>query len=79
MQDTTIIVNAEEKTWAEKDISYEQVTLLAFPNPPPNIEIFYTVEYERAHGNQEGSLVKGGEPVKVKKGMVFSVTETGRS
>jgi len=79
MKTTTIIVNAEQKTWGEKDISYEQVTLLAFPNPPPGVVITYTVEYERAEGNKEGSLVMGGKPVAVKDGMIFTVTETGRS
>ncbi len=74
-----IIVNAEKKPWDEKDISYEQVVHLAFPNPPPGIVITYTVEYERAEGQKhEGSLVKG-QSVHVKEGMIFSVTETGRS
>lgn len=76
----TIVVNLEQKTWAEKEISYDQVVWLAFPNPnpPPGVVITYTVEYERAEGNKSGSLVKG-QSVKVKEGMVFSVTETGRS
>jgi hypothetical protein len=76
---TNIIVNAEQTTWSEKEISYDQVTLVAFPNPPPGVVITYTVEYERAEGNKDGSLVQGGQPVKVKDGMIFTVTETGRS
>jgi hypothetical protein len=75
----TIIVNLEEKTWDKRQISYEQVTLLAYPNPPPGIVITYTVEYEGGpRSNPEGSLTVG-QSVKVREGMVFTVTETGRS
>lgn len=75
-----LIVNLEEKDWNEQKISYEQVTHLAFPNPPPpGIVITYTVEYERGpHENPAGSLTKG-QSVYVKNKMVFGVTETGRS
>jgi hypothetical protein len=75
-----LIVNAQKKPWNETMISYEQITHLAFPEPPPpGIIITYTVEYERGpHKNPEGSLTIG-ESVKVKNGMVFGVTETGRS
>lgn len=75
----TLIVNLEEKSWAERRISYEQITLLAYPNPPPGVVISYTVEYEAGPAsNQEGSMTDG-DSVKVKDRMVFSVTETGRS
>lgn len=78
-KEVTIIVNAEPKTWDKRRISYEQVTLLAFPDPPPGIIITYTVEYERGPRRRpEGSLTVG-ESVKVREGMIFSVTETGRS
>lgn len=77
----SIIVNAKKKDWDKKEISYDDVVLLAFPDPPPaGVVITYTVEYERGEGHKpEGSLVKGGPSVKVKEGMIFSVTETGRS
>jgi hypothetical protein len=75
-----LIVNAQKKPWSETRISYEQVTHLAFPEPPPpGVIITYTVEYERGpRQNPEGSLTVG-QFVKVKNGMVFGVTETGRS
>jgi hypothetical protein len=79
MKSATIVVNAEQKAWDEKEITYEQVVLLAFPKPPPNIVITYTVEFERGEGKKpEGSLVKG-QSTHVKDGMIFTVTETGRS
>lgn len=76
----TIVVNAKEKTWNKKEISYDEVVLLAFPDAPAGVVITYTVEFERAEGHKsEGSLVQGGPPAKVKEGMIFSVTETSRS
>jgi len=78
-KDITLIVNLEEKSWDKKRISYEEVTRLAFGPPPPGIVITYTVEFEKGpRRNPEGSLTPG-KSVKVREGMVFSVTETGRS
>ena len=78
-KDITLIVNLEEKSWDKKRISYEEVTLLAFGPPPPGIIITYTVEFDKGpRSNPEGSLTPG-KSVKVREGMVFSVTETGRS
>jgi hypothetical protein len=75
----TLIVNLDPKQWNQPRISYEEVTLLAFPDPPPEIVITYTVEYEGGPpANREGSMTVG-DSVKVKDGMIFSVTETGRS
>lgn len=75
----TLVVNLKETPWGGRRMSYEQVTLLAYPNPPPGIVITYTVEYEAGPAsNPEGSMTVG-DSVKVKDGMVFSVTETGRS
>ena len=79
-KDIFLIVNAQKKPWAQTTISYEQVTHLAYPEPPPpGVIITYTVEYERGpHRNREGSLTVG-RSVYVKNGMIFVVTETGRS
>lgn len=78
-KEITLIVNLEEKSWDKKRISYEEVTLLAFGPPPPGIVITYTVEFEKGpRRNPEGSLTLG-KSVKVREGMIFSVTETGRS
>lgn len=75
----TLIVNLQERPWAERRISYEQVTLLAYPNPPSGIVITYTVEYEGGPVNNPSGPMTVGDSVKVKDRMVFSVTETGRS
>src|SRR3569833_984697 len=66
-KDRTIIVNLVEKVWDQRRISYEEVTHLAYPEPPPpNFVITYTDEYEGGpRANPEGSLTVGNS-VKVK-------------
>lgn len=78
-KEITIIVNTREKTWTEKDISYEQVVTLAFGSYSDDENTVYTVTYSKGEQpKHEGSLVKGGS-VKVKKGMIFNVTQTNKS
>ncbi|MCC7004922.1 multiubiquitin domain-containing protein [Candidatus Nomurabacteria bacterium] len=77
-KEVTIIVNAREKKWDKKEISYEEVIKLAFGEYIENENIVYTVAYSRAHGDKNGTLTKG-ESVKVKEGMVFNVNKTDKS
>jgi hypothetical protein len=78
--ETTIVVNAQEKTVTTKEITFEQVVDLAYDGSPPQGENWvFTVTYRRgADESPQGSLVKGAI-VKVKKGMVFNVTATDKS
>ena len=74
-----IIVNAQQKTVKTKTVTYQQIVLLAFPNPITGPNIIYTVGYEDGpHQNPSGSLMPGGS-VKVKDGMIFDVTPTDKS
>ena len=75
----TIIVNAEEKQVTTKELTFDQVVSLAFPNASKNDNRLYTVTYRRAAGEKpEGTLVEGGT-VRVKEGMIFNVTATLKS
>jgi len=76
----TIIVNTREKTVDKNtEISFEEVVSLAYDgNPPTGPYMEFTVMYRRGAGNKDGSLV-AGQSVKVKEGMVFSVSATDRS
>lgn len=77
---TTIIINATPYEVAGEEISYDQVVNLAYSNSPPTGEyIAITVTYSRGEHGKEGSMVKGGEPVKLKSKMVFDVSATDRS
>jgi hypothetical protein len=74
-----IIVNGREKEFTGKEISFEEVIVLAFGEVSTNPNISYTVTYKRGEGNKpEGSLV-AGESVKVKEGMIFNATATDKS
>jgi Multiubiquitin len=75
----TIIVEATAHEWAKGEISYVDVVTLEVPDFAQHPEITYSVRYKKGHGNKpEGILVKGAS-VKVKEGMIFSVSETGQS
>lgn len=71
----TIYINTKPHTVAKDEISYEEVTKLAFPSTVLGPNDGFTVMYQRGHGNKDGSLV-AGQSVKVKEGMVFDVTPT---
>ena len=75
----TIVVEGTPHEWPKGEISYDEVVTLEVPNYSPSSGISYAVKYTRAHGDKpEGILAPGGS-VKVKEGMVFSVSETGQS
>ena len=74
-----IIVNAREKQWEEKEISYEQVIELAFGSVSSDPNVSYSITFKKGdESKKEGFLDKGGV-VKVKDGMRFNVTQTNRS
>lgn len=74
-----IIVNGRQKPWTEKEISFEQVVVLAFGAYDPNPDKIYTVTYDNGpHQNSAGSMVRG-DIVSVKDKMVFNVTATDKS
>jgi hypothetical protein len=79
--ETTIIVNGQEKTTIEKELTFERVVSIAYDgNPPTGPNWEFTVTYRRGHGEKpEGTLVAGGEPVKVKEGMIVNVRATDKS
>jgi hypothetical protein len=78
-KEATIIVNGTPHEWLQREIMYAQVVTLDVPDYPQHPEITYSVKYKNGHGHKpEGTLSPGGS-VKVKDGMVFSVSPTGQS
>ena len=74
-----IIVNAREKKWFEKKISFEQVIVLAFGIFETNESTSYTVTYKRGEDKKpEGSMVNG-DTISVKDKMIFNVSKTNKS
>lgn len=75
----TIIVNGVPHEWPKDRISYAEVVTLDVPDYLQHPEITYTVKYKNGHGNKPEGILAPGASVKVKEGMVFSVTSTGQS
>ena len=75
---TTIIVNAREKQWDEKEISFEEVVRLAYDPVPSGPLIEITVTYRKGEHGKQGTLT-ANETVKVHEGMVFNVVVTDKS
>jgi hypothetical protein len=75
----TIIVEGAAHLWLKKEITYVEVVTLEVPDYAQHAEITYSVKYKDGPAHKpEGTLPPGGK-VKVKNGMVFSVSETGQS
>lgn len=75
----TIIVEGTPHGWDKKKISYAEVVTLEVPDYAHHPDITYSVNFTNGpHNRPEGDLAKG-ESVKVKDGMIFSVSETGQS
>ena len=78
-REVTIIVNGTPHKWPEREITYAQVVTIDVPDYPQHPEITYSVKYKNGPTHKpEGTLSPGGS-VKVKDGMVFSVSPTGQS
>lgn len=75
----TIIVNGIPHEWTKDRITYAEVVTLEVPDYLNHPEIRYTVKYTKGHGNKPEGILSPGASVKVKEGMVFSVTSTGQS
>lgn len=74
-----IIVNSRDKVWNEKNISYNDLVILAFGSISNDPNVIYTITFKKGDNNKpEGTMVKG-ESIKVKDGMRFNVTQTSRS
>jgi len=72
-----IIVNSRPHEWHEKEISYDQVIRLAFPNPGPDQA--FTVSYRNAEGSKKSGDLVEGQSVHVRDGTIFNVTPTNKS
>ena len=75
----TIIVNGTQHEWPKEEITYAEVVTLDVPDFAQHPEITYSVKYKNGHGNKPEGILAPGESVKVKEGMIFSVSETGQS
>jgi hypothetical protein len=75
----TIIVEATPHEWSKGEITFAEVVTLEVPDYAQHPEMTYSVAYERGHGNKPEGVLATGATVKVKEGMIFSVSPTGQS
>lgn len=75
----TIVVEGAPHEWPKGEISYAEVVTLEVPDYPNHPEITYSVKYKRGQGEKPEGVLAPGASVKVKEGMIFSVSETGQS
>ena len=75
----SMTVNGSLVVVPHDEVSYEEVTSIAFPVPPvPDAK--YHVLYDHAKAPQEKGKLKKGEVVTIKKdGTEFDVSPTGKS
>lgn len=75
----SLIVNGREKPWRDREISFDQVIILAFGNIANTPNTAFTVTYKGGpERNKEGMMVQG-DNVWVKNKMIFNVTATDKS
>jgi hypothetical protein len=78
-QEAALVVNGEVKTVPSREVSFDQVTELAYPGSDRNNTTFTVLFYKAEQGHHEGSMVEG-DIVKVhKEGSSFNVTRSIRS
>lgn len=75
----TIIVEGSPHEWPKGEITYSEVVTLEVPDYAQHPEITYSVTYRKGHGSKPEGILSPGGCVKVKEGMIFSVSETGQS
>lgn len=77
IKEYSLIINARKKLWLQKEISFDEVVVLAYGLVENKVT--YTVVYKKGNGQKpEGIMVKG-DVVKVKDEMIFVVSQTNRS
>ncbi len=74
-----IIVEGSPHEWPKEQITYAEVVTLEVPDYVQHPDITYAVKYKNGHGNKPEGILSPGGSVKVKEGMIFSVSETGQS
>jgi Multiubiquitin len=78
-EEIIIIVNGRPFKWDKKQISFQEVIVLAYNQYNDTPTLVYTVGYEDGpKQNREGSMLKG-ETIFVKNKMIFHATATDKS
>lgn len=79
MKTVTIIVEGTPHEWSKDKISYAEAVTLEVPDYPQHPGITYAVKYKKGQGSKPQGILSPGASVKVKDGMIFSVSATGQA
>ncbi len=74
----TIVVNGRERTVTQKELTFDELVVLAF-GPPNYDSSVYTITYRKGPDKMEKGTLVQGESVKLKSGMIFNVVRTDKS
>lgn len=74
-----ILVNAMEKPWDKKQITFKEVVILEYGTFDPNPDIVYSVTYKNGPKENPEGIMKDDETLFVKNKMKFYVSRTNRS
>lgn len=75
-----IVVNSVEETVPDKQVTFEQVVKLAYPDAPPETNVKFSMTYRNAASfPHAGELGEGGSVEVRKHGSIFNVTRTVQS
>ena len=75
----TIIVEGTPHEWPKDEITYAEVVTLEVSDYAQHPEITYSVKFKKGRGEKPEGILAPGSSVKVKEGMIFSVSETSQS
>jgi hypothetical protein len=75
----TIYVEGTRHEWPKDEITYAEVVTLEVPDYAQHPEITYAVKYKDGPAHHPEGVLSPNGKVKVKNGMIFSVSETGQS
>ena len=75
-----ITVNSRQDFVSSKEITFEQVVKLAYPNPGPETNVIYSVTYRHVASIPHAGELAAGGSVEVKHhGSIFNVARTIQS
>jgi hypothetical protein len=74
-----VVVNGRPRTVDERQLTFEEIIAIAFPNEASTPDTIHTVTYSHAVAPKPAGSLHAGETLTIKKGTILSVTSTTKS
>jgi len=75
----TVVINTVPHEWSKKAISFGDLIEIEYPGQPLQEGDVVRIDYSRGPEGHSRGILKAGDAVPVKDGMVFNVHRTNRS